>query len=81
ALQKTLDSLPTTVYRSKGIVYLAEHPDYRFVFQLVGKRSALVRHRKWQADEVRQTQLVIISSHDGIDGDDLMRQMENCVVT
>ncbi len=78
-LQDTLISLPTTVYRSKGIIYLAEQPDYRFVFQLVGKRADLVRHRLWQEDEVRQTQLVIISSHDGIDGEELTRKFENCI--
>ncbi|GAB5494815.1 MAG: GTP-binding protein [Phototrophicaceae bacterium] len=78
-LQDILISLPTTVYRSKGIIYLVDEPDYRFVFQLVGKRADLVRHRLWQADEVRQTQLVIISSHDGIDGEELTRKFENCV--
>ncbi len=78
-LQDILISLPTTVYRSKGIIYLAEQPDYRFVFQLVGKRADLVRHRKWREDEVRQTQLVIISSHDGIDGEELTGMFETCV--
>ena len=78
-LQKVLDQLPTTVYRSKGIVHVAEHPDERCVFQLVGKRAALVRHRRWKANEVRQTQLVIISSHDGIDGEELTRMFNSCI--
>ncbi len=79
-LRDTLDSLPTTIYRSKGIIYLAEYPDDRCVFQLVGKRAALVRHRRWRDDEVRQTQLVIISSHDGIDGEELTHMFNECLV-
>jgi len=79
SLQDILISLPTTVYRSKGIIYLADQPDYRYVFQLVGKRADLVRHRPWRDDEVRQTQLVIISSYEGIDGDELTGQFENCI--
>ena len=77
-LRDLLYSLPITIYRSKGIVYLAEHPDYRFVFQLVGKRADLVRHRRWHTDEVRQTQIIIISSHDGIDGEELTRMFNTC---
>ncbi|MEO1286757.1 MAG: GTP-binding protein, partial [Chloroflexota bacterium] len=79
-LENILISLPTTVYRAKGIVYIAEQPNYRFVFQLVGKRADLVRHRPWREDEVRQTQLVIISSHDGIDGEELTHRFENCIM-
>jgi len=79
-LKAVLDSLPTTVYRSKGIIHLAERPEDRYVFQLVGKRVALVRHRRWHDDEACQTQIVIISSHDGIDGEELTRQFENCLV-
>ncbi len=77
-LRDVLDQLPTTVYRSKGIIYLAEHPDYRCVFQLVGKHGELVRHRPWRADELRQTQFVIISTHDGINGDELTSLFEAC---
>lgn len=79
-LQKVLQQLPTTVYRSKGIIYLAEYPEGRCVFQLVGKRGELVRHRPWQANEARQTQVVIISSHEGINGDELTRLLEACMV-
>ncbi|MEO1289026.1 MAG: GTP-binding protein [Chloroflexota bacterium] len=79
SLQNTLISLPTTVCRAKGIIHLSEQPDYRFVFQLVGKRVDLVRHRPWQENERRQTQIVIISSYNGIDGEELTCKFENCI--
>jgi len=79
-LYAILDSIPTTVYRAKGIVYIAEKPDYRFIFQLVGKRAALVRYHKWSPDEIPQTQLVMISSHDGLDGDTLTQRFQDTEV-
>ncbi len=79
-LKEVLDSLPTTVYRSKGIIHIAERPDDRFIFQLVGQRADLVRHRLWLDDEPRRTQIVIISSHDGISGDELTRLFESCLI-
>lgn len=79
-LREVLDSLPNTVYRSKGIIYLAERSDDRCIFQLVGKRADLVRHRPWRDDEARRTQIVIISSHDGISGEELTRLFEGCMI-
>lgn len=79
-LRDVLDRLPTTVFRAKGIIHLAEYPDDRCVFQLVGKRAELVRHRPWRENEVRQTQLVVISSHDGIQGDELNHLFAACQV-
>lgn len=79
-LRDVIDRLPTTVFRAKGIIHIAEHPDYRCVFQLVGKRADLVRHRPWRDDEAQQTQIVIISSHDGLQGDELARLFEGCLI-
>ena len=79
-LRDVLDRLPTTVFRAKGIIHIAEHPDYRCVFQLVGKRADLVRHRPWKEDEPKQTQIVIISAHDGLDSDELTRLFEGCLI-
>lgn len=78
-LRNTLDHLPTTVFRAKGIIHVAEHAEYRSVFQLVGRRADLVRHRPWREDEVPQTQIVIISSHGGLQGDELTQLFEGCI--
>lgn len=79
-LRDVLQSLPMSVYRAKGIIYVADVPDYRYVFQQVGKRADLVRHRPWQVDEARQTQFVVISLHNGIYSNELTRMFEECVV-
>jgi len=38
ALRQAVESLPTIIYRAKGIIFLHESPDRRGVFQLVGQR-------------------------------------------
>lgn len=39
--------LPGGVYRIKCVLYTDEEPEYRVVFQVVGKRVDVVRERRW----------------------------------
>lgn len=58
-LQTLPDELGAEVYRVKGVVYLAEDPLHRYVYQQVGPRWSLVQGEPW-CKEPPHTQLVVI---------------------
>ena len=65
--EQAVKQLPTSIIRSKGIVYLAEEPDYQMIFQLVGNRWQLQRGPAWKQNERPKTTLVFISLRDVFD--------------
>ncbi|MCU0514831.1 MAG: GTP-binding protein [Anaerolineae bacterium] len=77
ALRALFEELPTTIYRAKGVIYLQEMPDTAAVLQLVGKRASLTLADPW-GDETPRTQLVMIASYGGIDGDALRQKLADC---
>lgn len=78
-LRDALDQLPNTIYRAKGVIYLEDAPENRVIFQMVGKRASLILGDDWDALERPRTQIVVISSHGGIDPDVLREQLEGCI--
>lgn len=48
AFKRWVQQLPRTIYRGKGILWLAEHPDREAVFQMVGKRSSIELGPPWR---------------------------------
>ena len=52
--------------RGKGVLYLKEDPDHRFVFQLVGKRWSVKRDAAWGAASPR-TRLVLLGLPGSLD--------------
>lgn len=64
-LRAFMNSMPTTVYRAKGIVQLAELPDRRCLVNLVGDRLDLEKGGPWDHDEPL-SQLVIIGESNAI---------------
>lgn len=70
--------LPGTIYRCKGVVYTAEHPDQRVVLQAVGRRSDIVLGEMWETRKPA-TQIVAIGAPGSIDGDGLTELFEACV--
>lgn len=80
-LRDVLETLPLAVYRAKGIFYISEYADSRCVFQMVGKRAELGVHRAWGGDEQPRSQVVVIASQGGIDGDELSAAFESCIAT
>jgi len=78
-LLDAIDMLPTNIYRAKGFFYVAEYPDFRCYFQLVGRRVEFVVHRPWHTDETRQSMLVAIGSHDAFEHRHLERDFEACI--
>lgn len=78
-LRDMFEKLPHTIYRAKGVIYLADVPHRMVVLQLVGKRASLTLAGKW-GDDTPRTQIVMISSHGGIDHTVLQTQLEACVL-
>ena len=79
-LRSVLETLPDSIYRAKGIVYLEELPAYRIVLQMVGKRHNLTNTERW-GSELPQSEIVMIGTRDGIDDEALQRAFDGCVGT
>jgi G3E family GTPase len=79
ALKRMIEHLPETIYRAKGLFYLVDSPDKRAVLQVVGQRANLSFDGEAWGDTTPHSQMVVIAAHDGIDADDLTRQMDACL--
>lgn len=66
AIQKAVDQLPTSIYRAKGILYLADVPDQRHILQVVGKRATITKGEAW-GEQPPSTRLVFIGAAGGVD--------------
>ena len=77
ALCDAVDSLPTTIFRAKGLVYLKEAPERKAVMQVVGRRATLTIGEPWQKQHPR-TQIVVIGSYGGVDGEKLQALFDAC---
>jgi G3E family GTPase len=71
-----LAMLPETVLRAKGVIFLQEDPDRRFVLQMVGPRWKLFPGQPW-GDEKPQSRLVWIGLKDQFDPDLIVNSLEN----
>ena len=79
ALRQAVESLPSTIYRVKGIVFLNESPDRCGVVQLVGKRTRVSVTQSW-GDKTPYTRIVVIGTHGGVDASELSERFESCQV-
>ncbi|MBX3066672.1 MAG: GTP-binding protein, partial [Anaerolineae bacterium] len=79
AIRKVSRELPTSIYRAKGILNLAESPDRKAVLQVVGNRVKVTIGDYW-GDEKPYTQIVFIGSHGSVNGDKLRQMMEHTLV-
>ena len=80
ALRQAVESLPSTIYRVKGIVFLNESPDRRGVIQLVGKRTRVSVSESW-GDKTPYTRIVMIGTHGGVDVNELSERFKSCQVS
>ena len=80
ALRQAVESLPSTIYRAKGIVFLSEFPDRRGVIQLVGTRTRVSVSESW-GDKTPYTRIVMIGTHDGVDANELTERFKSCQVS
>ncbi len=76
ALQRFIKSLPASVYRAKGVFYLADDPEHRAILQVVGRRVNLEMGEPW-GETPPSSQFVLISAHGGVDHEVLQEQMTN----
>ena len=80
AIEQAIESLPDTIYRVKGFLYLEELPAYRFILQMVGKRSSIRVTGQWEPESPR-SEIVVIGTRDGIDDQVLQPAFDTCVGT
>ena len=70
--------LPASIYRCKGIVYVADAPERRAVLQAVGRRVEVSLLDEWDGRTPR-TQIVAIGAPGSIDADDLRKRFDACI--
>ena len=79
ALQRMVNRLPETIYRAKGIFFLADAPGQKGIVQVVGRRASLTLTEDGWEDAAPHSQLVVIGAEGSVDGDDLNQRMETCL--
>jgi G3E family GTPase len=78
ALERAIDNLPMSIYRAKGILFLADEPDRRGLLHIVGKRAEITIDDKWE-QQAPQSQIVIIGQHGSLNTDELNATFEACL--
>jgi G3E family GTPase len=71
-------SLPEPILRGKGVLFLAEDPRRRYVFQFVGGRWSLEGGEPWE-NEPRGSRITLIGPASGIDERWLDMTIARCV--
>ncbi len=77
AVRHAVRTLPATIYRAKGFVYLHEIPSRKGIVHVVGQRARLIIGEPWD-DEKPGTQLVFIGEYGGIDDCELQSRFDAC---
>ncbi|WP_438463662.1 CobW family GTP-binding protein [Marinomonas sp. PE14-40] len=77
-LKRVLYSLPTQVYRAKGVCYLSEFPQTACSLHLVGSRVELSPLYDW-VENTKKTELVFISLAKALDVEQLKVSLESCI--
>ena len=72
--------LPGSIYRCKGIVYLADEPKRRAVLQVVGRRTDITLENDW-SEQTPKTQIVAIGISGCMEKDVLRSQFDSCIAT
>jgi len=80
ALAEVLADLPTTLYRAKGFVYLADAPDERYLLQMVGPRISLEPAGGWGL-EAPLSALVFIGAPGALAEESLPALLNHCFAT
>jgi G3E family GTPase len=79
-LRSLIETLPDTVYRLKGIVFVEEMPSHQVVMQMVGRRYDIGDTEPWGSRQPG-SEIVLIASQDGIDRNALRLAFEGCIGT
>ena len=76
--QMVRKELPASIYRCKGIVYAADHPDKRLTLQVVGRRTEIYELDEW-GERAPRTQIIAIGESGGIDAQELSNKFDACI--
>jgi G3E family GTPase len=76
-LRRALVALPTSVFRAKGFVQVAEDPNARLVVHVVGGRAELRPDGAWAGPP--RTELVFLGRGGGLDANALRARFEGCI--
>ncbi|WP_110513383.1 CobW family GTP-binding protein [Herpetosiphon llansteffanensis] len=77
-LQQAFQQLPSSIFRAKGIVYLAEAPERQAIVQLAGKRASLQLSEPWGATPPH-SKIVVIGRSQSFDPAQLTAQFDACL--
>jgi G3E family GTPase len=78
AVRDVLKTLPTGIFRVKGVLWLAETPERRTLLHLVGSRVQLTFGEPW-GDTPPQSQLIGIGLPEAVNVDDLTQRFAACL--
>ena len=76
-LREAIKTLPDTIFRAKGFVYLSEEPARRGVVQVVGRRATVNLGEPWNG-EIPHNRIVVIGSNGGVDAAALQPCFDAC---
>ena len=78
-LKEMIKKIPSSVYRCKGIVQVAEEPQKRFVLQVVGRRVNFEEIGNW--DEVKPfSKIIAIGQPEKMNPEELKERFESCLI-
>lgn len=78
ALRRTVEKLPTPIFRAKGFIQLDEPANRRALLQMVGSRVRLTLGEVWTTDETPHTQIVFIGEPGSLDPAELQARFDRC---
>ncbi len=78
AVEEFLNSLPESIIRAKGILYLRDEPDRQTILQLVGKRWILKSGAGWNQNKP-ESRLVVIGIRDQFGPEALDALWQSCI--
>ncbi|MCA9886871.1 MAG: GTP-binding protein [Anaerolineae bacterium] len=79
SLQKAVETLPPSIYRAKGFVYLADRPDERALLQVVGQRSNLTFPGESWNGIPPYSQIVLIGQAGSLDTEALQKRFDQTI--
>ena len=77
-LHDAIKTLPATIYRAKGIVYLDKNREQKHLLQVAGSRIHLIREDEW-GSQTPYSELVFIGEADTLDAPQLQTIFDDCL--
>jgi len=77
ALRKAVKTLPPTIYRAKGFLYLEDAPDRKGELHVVGTRVRLTLGEAWEGKPY--SQIVVIGAAGGVNADALQERFDETI--